>query len=376
MGKRMLIMLVVTGVVFGGLFGYHAIGNYMMNKYFSSRQVPPVTVATGKVRVDHWQPDIRAVGDIRAARGVDIAAEVSGIVAEVRFTSGMEVKEGDVLLKMNTDADQAQLDALNAAAGLAETVYERDRKQLEAQAISQAVVDNDAAELKSRRAQVAQQEAMVAKKIIRAPFSGKVGISAVNAGQYLNPGEKIVPLQALDPARVDFFLPQQELSRVSAGQEVIVTVDAYPGRAFPGVIAAVNAQVEKNSRNILLEATVVNPDKLLLPGMYATVNVQAGAAVRYLTIPQAAVAFNPYGETVYVVESGENDAEGKPVLKARQTFITTGETRGDMVAVLTGLKEADVIVTAGQHKLRNGSVILVNDQVQPGTDVAPHPVDQ
>ncbi len=238
MWKRMMIMLTVTGMVFGGIFGYQAIGNFRMKKAFATMQAPPVSVATDKVAADLWRPNIRGVGDVRAVQGVDISAEIAGVVSELSFKSGDEVKQGDVLLKISAEADLAQRDALQAAADLAQTVHDRDRKQFDLQAVSKAVVEADAAELKNRLALVAGQEAVIAKKIIRAPFAGKLGISEVNVGEYLNPGEKIVSLQNLDPVRIDFFLPQQQLSQVRIGQ----APNEAAGQTAPAVGDAVGLQ--------------------------------------------------------------------------------------------------------------------------------------
>ncbi len=375
MWKKMIMMLAVVAVVFGGLFGYHAFGNYMMKKYFATKKEDPVAVATDKVVVMSWQERIKAIGDVRAAQGIDVASEVPGIVSAVSFASGEDVTEGKQLLLLNADADLAYLDALKAAAELAQTVHDRDLKQFEVRAVSQAVIDADAAELKSRKAQVLQQEAMIAKKLIRAPFTGRLGISSVSVGQYINPGERIVSLQALDPVKVDFFLPQQDMAKVGVGQDVFLETDAFPGRPFKGKISAVNVLVETSSRNIQVEVTVPNPDKVLVPGMFVSLMMDAGSAVDTLVVPQTAVAFNPYGETVFLVEDDGKDDAGKSILKARQAFITTGVARGDLVSVVSGLKEGDVIVSAGSHKLRNGSLITVNNTVQPLKDEAPSPAD-
>ena len=230
------------------------------------------------------------------------------------------------------DDDAAKLAALQATADLAQVTYDRDAKQLKAQAISQAIVDSDAFNLKNARAQVEQQKAMVDKKILRAPFAGHLGIRAVDLGQYLNAGTAVVTLQALDPIYVDFFLPQQSLDQIKIGQAIQAKVDTYPGQTFAGKITAINPHVDTSSRNVQVRATLGNPDRKLLPGMYATVDIDVGAPEQHITLPQTAIAFNPYGSTVYLVE--QNGAAHT----ARQTFVTTGATRGDQVAVLSGVK--------------------------------------
>jgi membrane fusion protein (multidrug efflux system) len=227
MTKRMIIMLIIIGVIFGGIFGYLGFRSYMIKKYMSSAVAPAVTVSAITAVTEEWQPQISAVGSLRAVRGVEVANEIAGLVQSVHFKSGDTVTTGQLLVQLNADSDVAQLQTLTAAVELAETVYERNKKQLIAQAVSKASLDADAADLKGKRAQVAQQKALVSKKTIRAPFAGRLGISSVNPGQYLNPGEKIVTLQAFDSIYVDFYLPQQELSRVSPKQAVVAVTDTY-----------------------------------------------------------------------------------------------------------------------------------------------------
>jgi membrane fusion protein (multidrug efflux system) len=376
MTKRMVIMLAVVGLLFGGIFGYKAFTGIMMKKYMSAGGIPPVTVSTIHATNEAWQPQFKAVGSLRAVRGVDLASEISGLVRSVHFKSGDEVKAGQLLVQLNADPDIAQLHALEAAADLAEITYERDKKQIEAQAISQSTLDSASADLKSKQAQVTQQAAVVAKKTISAPFAGRLGISSVNPGQYVNSGEKIVTLQSLDSIFIDFSLPQQELSRVSRGQTAVVFIDAYPGKTFTGKITAINPKVDPDSRNVQVEAVIANPGRELLPGMYATLEVLYGAAQHYLTLPRTAVTFNPYGETVYLVEEKGTDKAGKKTLTVRQTFVTLGPARGDQVAVLSGVKEGDQVVTSGQLKIKNNSVVIINNQVQPLNDAAPKPVEQ
>ena len=376
MGRRMLIMLAVVGLLFGGIFGYHAFKAHMLKKSMAHMQMPPSTVTAIKAELHPWQPQLKAVGSLRAVRGVDVTSEISGLVRTLHFRSGDEVNAGQVLVQLNADADIAQLRSLEAAAELARTVYMRDQKQFEVQAISQAALDADVADLKSKRAQVSQQVALVNKKTIRAPFAGRLGISTVNPGQYINPGDKIVTLQSLDSIYCDFLLPQQELSRISLGQKIIVTSDTYPGRTFDGRITAINPQVDVATRNFQAEATLANPKRGLLPGMYASVDIRAGSVERYLTLPQTAVTYNPYGDTAFIVEETGKGPDGKPLLAVRQTFVTVGSTRGDQVAVLKGIKEGDTVVTSGQIKLKNGSPVIINNQVQPTNEAAPQPVDE
>ena len=373
MTKRMIIMLIIVGVIFGGIFGFKGFQSYMMKKYMSSAAAPAVTVSVVTATTEEWQPQISAVGSLRASRGVDIAGEVAGIVQNVNCKSGDNVKAGQTLLQLNADSDIAQLQTISAARDLAQSVYERNKKQFVAQAVSKASLDADAADLKVKQAQVAQQEALLRKKTINAPFAGRLGIFAVNPGQYLNPGDKIVTLQALDSIYVDFYLPQQELSRVAAGQAVAAVTDTYPDKKFNGMISAVSSKVDPQTRNVQIEALIANPRHELLPGMYATIKIQAGKSNRYLTLPRTAVTFNPYGETVYIVEEKGKTKDGKTALFVRQTFVTLGSSRGDQVAILKGVKEGERVVTSGQLKLKSGSQIVINNQVQPSSDANPVP---
>ncbi len=374
--KRMVIMLVAVGLLFGAIFGYHAHKSSMMRKSMASFRPPPATVTAMKAEYESWQPQLKSVGSLRAVRGVDVTSEVSGLVRSVHFESGDDVKDGQVLVQLNADSDIARLHSLQAEADLANTVYERDRKQFAAQAISQAVLDSDESNLKDKEAQVSEQAALVEKKTIRAPFDGRVGISTVNPGQYINPGDKIVTLQSLDLLYSDFYLPQQDLSRVALRQTVIATTDTYPGRTFTGRITAINPEVETATRNVQVEATLSNPGHKLLPGMYVSVEVKAGAVKRYLTLPQTAVTFNPYGETVFVVEEAGKGKGEKPVLTVRQTFVTTGPRRGDQIAILKGVKEGDMVVTSGQLKLKNGSRVIIDNSVRPSNQANPKPRDE
>ncbi len=375
MTKRMLIMLAIVTVVFGGIFGVKAVKAKMMQKYMSFKQ-PPAEVTALTVAYQPWQPQLKAVGSLRAYRGVEVSSEVAGMVRVVEFSPGQQVKEGQVLVRLNADADIALLSALQAVADLARTTLERDKKQFAAQAVSQATLDTEEADLRSKNAQVAQQLALVEKKTISAPFSGRLGISTVNPGQYMNPGDKIVTLQELDPLYVDFYLPQQELSRAKIGQTVMLTTDSYPGRIFQGKVTTINPKVDADTRNFQAEAMITNTGRVLLPGMYATVEVRAGAVQKYITLPQTAVSYNPYGNTVFLVKEQGKDKEGKPQLTAQQVFVTIGPTRGDQVAILTGVQDGDRAVTSGQLKLKNGSAVVITDKSLPSNEEKPVPEDE
>ncbi|HUL92910.1 MAG TPA: efflux RND transporter periplasmic adaptor subunit [Burkholderiales bacterium] len=375
MTKRMIIMLAIVGVLFGGLFGFKAFLGSVIRKSIAAQGIPPQTVSTAKAQFTEWQGEFQAVGTLRAVRGADLAAELPGLITAIHFQSGQEVAEGAPLVQLNNESDVARLQSLMAAVELAEANYDRDQKQLAIQAVSQAVVDADAATLKSAKAQVAEQRALVAKKLVRAPFAGRLGIRAVDVGQYVNAGTKLVTLQALDPVYVDFYAPQKSLGRIALGQKVVLKTDAFQGQQFAGEVSSIDPKVDPATRNVQVRATVRNPKRSLLPGMFATVVIASGGPQRFLTLPQTAVSYNPYGDTVFVVEETKGKDE-KVALVAQQKFVTTGEARGDQVAILTGIKEGDTVVTAGQIKLRSGFPVTVNNAIQPTNDRAPQPKDQ
>jgi len=370
MTKRMVIMLIAVAIVLGGVFAFQAFKAVMIKKFMSSMAAPPQTVSATKAQYSQWQPKIEAVGSLRAVKGADLSLEVSGVVDSISFQSGDDVKQGAVLLKLRSDDDAAKLVSLQATAELNELTYQRDLKQFKIQAVSQATLDTDAANLKNAKAQVAEQQAVVDKKTLRAPFAGHLGIRAVDLGQYLSAGTAIVTLQALDTVYMDFFVPQQSVDQVRIGDAVAVRVDAYKEQTFAGEISAVNPKVDASTRNVQVRATLKNPDHKLLPGMYATVDITTGAPQNYITLPQTAITYNPYGDTVYVVDN-KGEQAGKANLIARQTFVTTGATRGDQVAVLKGVNEGDMVVTAGQIKLHNGTPVVIDNSITPTADAAP-----
>jgi membrane fusion protein, multidrug efflux system len=374
--KRMLIMLVAVAVVLGGIFGFQAFKATMIKKFMAQMSSPPQTISTSKAGYEDWEQRLEAVGSLRAVKGADLSLEVSGVVDAISFNSGDDVEAGAPLLKLRAEDDVAKLESLEAAARLSEITYDRDIKQLKIQAVSQATLDADDANLKNAKAQVAQQKAILEKKFLRAPFSGHLGIRAVDVGQFLAAGTTIVTLQALDPIYLDFFVPQQAVDQVRLDQQVAVTVDAFPKQTFAGKISAINPKIDAATRNVQVRATLQNADRRLLPGMYATVAITVAAPERRITLPQTAITFSPYGDSVYVVDDKGPDASGKPQLAARQTFVTVGPTRGDQVAILNGVKEGEQVVVAGQIKLHNGSTVMINNSIMPTADAAPLPIDR
>ena len=339
MKKRMTIMLVAVGLLLGGIVGYHAFVGYMMKKYMAASPIPPATVSTIKADYQQWQPRLDAVGTLRAVRGIDVTSEVAGLVRSVEFKSGDEVKANQLLIQLNADSDIALQRSLEAAADLAASVYERDKAQFAAEAISKAQLDNDAADLKSRRAQVAQQAAMVDKKSIRAAFAGKLGISTANPGQYVNPGDKLVTLQTIDPIYVDFFLPQQQLPQVSIGQQVTLATNAYPGTTFTGKLSAINPKVDTSTRNVQVEATRAEPEA---PAPARACSPRSAWTAGPSNAPDAAAG----GHHLQPVrrhrvrgearrQAGKDDRPSPPSSRSRSSSPPVA-TRGDQVAISQG----------------------------------------
>ena len=405
--KRMLIMIGLVLLLMVAIAGVKALTIFRMMS--GMKPPPPATVSTIKAAYAEWQPALTAVGSLRAARGADLALDVAGLVTKVNVQSGDEVKEGQVLLELRGSEDVAQLHQLEATAALAEMTFARAQRQLAVKAISQADFDTASADLKAKQAAVQQQQVNVARKQLRAPFSGRAGIVTINPGTFLDSGKTIVTLQQLDPVYVDFHLPQKNLGDLHVGQKVTLTLDAFAGKSFEGALSAISPKVDSDTRNVQIEAKVPNPDRALTPGMFTNASVEVGAQQRYLTLPQTAIVYNPYGETVFVVrkksefdktqaaaakdsnskaqltaakdggkektDAGKDKSKELPpdTLVAQQAFVTTGATRGDQVAILKGLDEGAEVVTSGQIKLKSGSPIAIDNSVQPANSPNPTP---
>jgi len=366
MFRRMAIMLVLVGAAFAAIFGFQAFKARMIQKAISGLRNPPQTVSTITAATQSWQQRLEAVGSARADKGAGLSAQVSGIVKAIHFQSGAKVKKGTLLVELEAADDIAHLEALKAMEALAQLNYDRDSQLLKTDAVSKQTAETDLATLKSNQAQVAQQQALVGYKSITAPFSGRLGIRQVDLGQYIAPGTQIVTLQRLDPIFVDFYLPQQSLAEIKVGQTVTAKVDTWPDLKFTGKILAINPLVDTASRNVQVRATFSNPDEKLLPGMFVTVDIDVGAPQHYVTLPKTAIYYNSYGDIAYVVkEEGEKGRQtgGEKQYVAQQVFVKTGDTRGDQVAVLTGVEPGAVVVSAGQNKLHNGSPVKIDNKI-------------
>jgi membrane fusion protein, multidrug efflux system len=374
--KPLIIMIFMVAVVLGGIFGWQAFVHSMIKKGMSLGASAPQTVSTVTATATIWQAQIQAVGTLRAVHGADLSAQASGMVDEIEFDSGNEVSAGQILLRLKPNDDFEKLQQLQAAAELAAQTYARDQEQYAAQAISQATLDADISALKSARAQVGAQTALIDEKIVKAPFSGRLGIRQVDLGQYLTAGTTIVTLQALDPILIDFYVPQQALQHLKIGQAATATVDTYPGVRFTGVIESINSKVDIASRNVQVRASFRNAQERLVPGMFANVEIDSGDATSQITLPQTAITYNPYGDTVYLVQHRNIDANGHSKDTVVQRFVKLGSRRGDQVAVQSGVKPGDLVVSAGQMKLRNGTAVVINNEVLPADDSNPSPANE
>lgn len=369
MRKRMIIMIAALAVVFGGVFGYKGFIAYMTAQALADREPPPVTVGAVYPDVTDWQETLRLTGELRAARQVKVSPEVSGIVREIAFESGARVKEGELLVALDTETDEAELAALQATARLAELTLKRAR-ELRAQNLnSPAELDQAEAEHARAQARVEAQRTLIAEKTIRAPFAGRLGIRRVDPGQYLDPGTGIVTLQQLDPIYVDFDVPQHRVADVEPGRDITLRVGGYD-ETFQGTIEAVSPVLEKETRSFAVRARLDNAAERLRPGMYGTVLLDIGEPQPFVTLRQTAIAYRPYGDAVWVVDEREDGG-----LVARQRNVRTGRSRGDQVQILSGVDEGDRVVVIGHHKLRPGARVRIDNNRLPPNEAEPQNVE-
>jgi membrane fusion protein (multidrug efflux system) len=374
MAKRMIITLASIVVFIGalGAFKYRQIQEAIAQG--AAFQMPPEAVTTIVAGEDHWQGSLGVIGTVTAVQGVVVSADLPGVVASIQFESGQRVRVGDVLLELDTRQERAQLAAAEAQRELARLNLERGRGLRTKGVTSQAEFDRVDAEAKQADARVDEIRATIARKTITAPFGGVLGIRQVNLGQYLNGGDAIVPLQALDPVYVDFSVPQQVAGDVRVGGEVRVAVESAPGVEVKGKISAVNSIVDEATRNIRVQATFANRDGKLRPGMFVEARLIMGESSAVVALPASAISFAPYGDSVFIVEDVEGP-DGAKYRGVRQQFVKLGPARGDQVAVVHGVKPGEEIVTSGVFKLRPGAAVQVNNEVQPSNDPSPEPED-
>lgn len=369
MKKNLILGLIIVVVVAGALGLVKAL---QIRTLINTKMVPPpATVATAVVRSEDWPDSLPAVGSVTAAQGVIVSPEVAGTVSEIAFESGATVHKGDLLVKLDTSTEVAQLKATEAQVKLARLNADRTRQLRTDKTVSQSEMDQAEAALQESQANADTIRATIDKKTIRAPFSGKLGIRLVNLGEQLDVGKGIVSLQSLTPMYVDFSLPQQDLGRLATGLKVRVTTDAYPGQQFEGKLTAINPDLNATTRSVQLRAEFANAKQLLRPGMFVRVAVDLAGENSVLAIPSTAVLSAPYGDAVYLVEPQATN--GVTSLIVQQKFIRTGRALGDFVSVESGLKAGDRVVSAGLFKLHNGDSVLENNTNSPAASLTPNP---
>ncbi len=368
MKSKVFIAIVIVVLVVLGLGGTKMMQIKAASGGWSQ---PPETVSSATAHEEQWQDMLSAVGSVTAVQGVTVTPEIAGMISEIDFESGAVVAKGDLLVRFDTSTEEAQLKALNAQLEWTRLSVERTRKLRGDNTVSQSELDQAEAAWQQAKANADAVSAVIDKKTIRAPFGGKLGIRQVNLGQYVDAGKPIVSLQALNPVYVDFSLPQQNLSEIKTGMKVVVSTDAYANKQFDGTLTTINPDLDQSTRSVGMQATLDNSDQLLRPGMFARIEVLQPNEQKVLVIPATAILSAPYGDSVYVIEKGTNG----PGMVVRQQFVRTGLAHGDFIAVETGLKEGDRVVSAGLFKLRNGSAVTENNDNTPKANEKPKPSD-
>ena len=375
MKRKIAIALLLVLLIAGGVAGVKVLQIQKLVAAGQSFAVPPEAVSAVVVREEKWQGALTTIGSITAVQGVTITPEISGTVREIAFESGTAAAKGDLLVRLDTSLEEAQLRVFEAQAELARINLARARTLRTDNMVSQSDLDTAEAALKQSQASADTIRATIEKKTIRAPFAGQLGIRQINLGQYLDTGKPIVSLQSSAPVYAVFSLPQQELAKLANGMRVRLATDAYPDRKFEGALTAINPELDTGTRTVSLQATFENADKLLRPGMYTRVEMLLPEEQTVLVIPATSVLSAPYGDSVYIIEPASAKNKGTAELAVRQQFIRTGRTRGDFLTVESGLKAGDRIVSSGLFKLRNGMSVIENNALAPKNDAAPRPAD-
>jgi len=374
MAKRMILMLTVIAV-FVSVLGFVKFKQFQaMAHQFAAMQPPPDAVTTIVAARETWPVTMAAIGTVAAVQGVTVSADLPGVVDRIAFESGRTVEAGDILVQLDTRQEQAQLAAAEAQLELARLNYERMKGLVEQDAVSRAEFDTAAAGDKQAEARAREIRATIARKTIRAPFTGVLGIRQANLGQYLNAGDAIVPLQSLNPIYVNFGIPQQQAAAARRGSIVRVLAGEPGGREFTGRVSAVNSIVDETTRNVQVQATLENPGGTLRPGMFVQARLSQGATETVVALPASAINYAPYGDSVFVV-TDLKDPSGRTYRGVRQQVVKLGAARGDQIAVVSGINPGEEIVTSGVFKLRNGAPVRVNNKVQPANNPAPKPED-
>jgi membrane fusion protein (multidrug efflux system) len=373
MAKRLIIVLVVAAAVIAGL-GFVKFRQIETAVQASAFQPPPEAVTSVVAHREVWPATMTAIGTMEAVHGVIVAADLPGTIARINFNSGQAVKEGEILVELDTRQERAQLASLEAQRDLAKTNFSRMQELVNAGVISRQDFDQATSQQKATEANVAEIRATIARKTIRAPFSGILGIRKVNLGQYLPAGSPIVSNQTLNPIYVNIGILQQSAAQVKVGRKLHVTTEDLAGKVFTGTVTAIDSDVDPTTRNLQIQATLPNPDCKLRPGMFVQAQLPVGAARSVIALPASAINYAPYGDSVFVI-TDLKDPKGKSYRGVKQQFVKVEGSRGDQVAVISGLNPGDEVVTSGVFKLRNGAAVQVNNKVQPGNSPTPNPED-
>lgn len=372
LAKRMTIMLVLTGLVFGAIFGYKAMGSYFMNDYFDNMPVPTVTVTATEVSQDSWSRTLTAVGTFQPVNGTEVSSQYSGVIESIAFENGAAVESGQVLFQLDTEIDEAELNRLLAAQESALTDVQRLQPLVGSGDVSEQEVQRARSQLQQTQAAVQAQQTLINRKTIRAPFAGFAGIRRTNLGQFINAGQSLVYLESYNPIYLNFTLSERFLGKVQEGDVVEIIADAYNHEMFEGTISAIEPRVDSATRTFEVQATVQNPENKLRSGLFGRVELTQGESRTVRVVPRTSVQFNPYGNVVYVISDSEESNSG---LTVQQRIVRTGQELGDMVEVLEGVEVGERIATSGLLKLRNGVPVAINDDesLQPPEETSPTP---
>ncbi len=373
MAKRMVLMLSVMAVLLTAL-GFIKFKQVESAVHAAAFQPPPEAVTSVVAQQEQWPATTNIIGTVEAVHGVTVSADLPGTVGRINFDSGKAVREGEILVELDTRQERAQLASLEAQRDLARVNFRRMQQLVDQGVISRMEYDQATAQQKATEANVAETRATIERKTIRAPFSGILGIRKVNLGQYLSAGSAVVPLQSLNPIYVDFGVPQQAAGQVRVGGNLRVTSEGLAGQVWTGRVTALDSVVDQATRNVQVQATLANPGGKLQPGMFVQVEVVVGTSRPVITLPASAISYAPYGDSVFII-SDLKDQKGQTYRGVRQQFVKVEGSRGDQVAVISGVKPGDEVVTSGVFKLRNGAAVQVNNKVQPENNPAPKPED-
>lgn len=361
--KPLIVTLILILVLFGGILIWNLVRAYFIKSFFANFQPPPATISTTQAITKNWQDYLPAIGVLKAVNSVDVSSESSGLVTHLFFESGQKVQAGTPLIQLDDKVEQEELKNYEADLEFSKVTNARLRTLIKSNAASQSELDQALAKFKQAQAQVEKTRALIEQKLIKAPFTGQLGIREVNLGQYVSAGNKLVSLESMDPLFLNFSLPEQYLKQLYLGQAVELSVDVYPESIFSGKVTAIDSKSNQNTHNILVQATVPNDKSMLYPGLFAKVKVMLPLQQNVVMVPQTAVTYSLYGDSIFVIVDKGKDKKGKPILEVTQRYVTTGTRFGNQIIIQKGIKAGEQVVTSGQIKLQNGSRVEINNTI-------------